>query len=87
MLQLNNTVPSATKPAEVPTYHAVTYVLFPAVVGASTVNVIAEVSHIKNKEIKSSYVSVWCAFPGKDRTAGHQEPLKPTAPLQYNHIL
>lgn len=87
MLWLNNTVPSVAKLAEVPVHHAVTYVLLPAAAGASTVNVIAEVSHVKNKQTKSSYISVWCAFPGKDHLAGHQEPLKPAAPLNYNHIL
>ena len=59
MLWLNNTVPSAAKPAEVPTRCTVTYIPLPATAGASTVNVIAEASHIKNKQTKNLP-----AFPG-----------------------
>jgi len=44
--------------AEVPTCHAVAKVQLPATAQASTVNLIAEVSHIKNKQTKSSSICV-----------------------------
>lgn len=87
MLWLNNTVPSVANLARVPTHHALTYVLLPAAAGASTVNITAGVSHVKKEVNKIFYVSVWCAFPGKDHIAGHQEPLKLAVLLNYNHIL
>lgn len=72
-----------------------TYVLLSATAGASTVNIIPEMSHVKNKLTKKSSCLPYTAVAvtalqtvqQQDHVAGCQEPLKPAAPLKYNHIL